>query len=69
MLFLELSGKEIKNLIRGAGLNIDDVADKAGISRATVSRFLNEHRSMRIDNLVKLKKAFCELRNKEEDTE
>jgi len=57
-----LTGKEFKDMVRGAGLQLNDVADEAGVSRNAASMWYNGHRDVLLDGTYnKLITAFEKL--------
>ena len=57
-----ITGKQFKDKVRGAGLKLEDVAKKAGVSVSTASSWYNGHQDIHLDGTYnKLVEAFEEL--------
>lgn len=63
-----ITGKELRNKIRGAGLTVGMVCSKAGISQQTATKLFKGEGTVTKESYDKLVAAFDEL-TKEEDTE
>lgn len=61
------TGKEFKDMIRGAGLRLEDVAIEAGISTATASAWYNGHNDIYFGNYNKLVAAYERLKEAEDE--
>ena len=44
-----ITGKQFKDMVRGAGLKLEDVAKKAGVSASTASAWYNGHQDIYLD--------------------
>ena len=62
-----VTGKQFKYKVRGAGLKLADVANKAGVSVSTASAWYNGHQDILLSGTYnKLVEAFEELSNAED---
>lgn len=60
-----ITGKQFKDMVRGAGLKLEDVAKKAEVSGSTASAWYNGHQDIQIGTYDKLIGAYESL--KEQD--
>lgn len=64
-----LSGKQFKDMVRGAGLQLKDVADEAGLSTTTASEWYNGHRDILLAGTYdKLITAFEKLQEADDES-
>ena len=54
----KITGQRIRQLVSGAGLSCQDLADRLGVTKGTISRFVNETRTPELSTAVKISKYF-----------
>ncbi len=63
-----ITGKQFKDKVRGAGLKLEDVAKKAGVSVSTASGWYNGHQDInKAGTYDRLVEAFEELKEADND--
>lgn len=63
-----ITGKEFKNMCRGAGLRLEDVAAKADVANTSASEWYNkEDRDINLSTYNKLVEAYDKLKEAEDD--
>ena len=62
-----LTGQQFKDMIRGAGLKLEDVAKEAGISGSAPSLWYNGHREPTLATYNKLMDAYERLKEAKGD--